>query len=124
VTDANSTVRKYLPPIGRRREIRSSHSGFAAALCLFVSKNSAGNGMEDDTEAARFKPPNDNIGPHGEPDAEEPSVQTWQKIDRVALTLARIIGRRMAQKDFAARVAANDNRPIVSEKTEDGADKE
>jgi hypothetical protein len=30
----------------------------------------------------------------------------------------------MAREDFAARVAANDDRPIVSEKTEDGADKE
>lgn len=46
------------------------------------------------------------------------------KIDRVALTLARIIGRRMAREDFERLTAANDNRPIVSEKTEDGADTE
>ena len=38
--------------------------------------------MEDDTESERFKPANDNIGPHRKPDAE-----TWHKIDRVALTL-------------------------------------
>ncbi len=75
--------------------------------------------MEDDTEPERFKPANDNIGPHGEPDAE-----TWGKIDRVALTLARIIGRRMAREDYAARVAANDNRPVASEGMEDGADTE
>ena len=75
--------------------------------------------MEDDTEPERFKPANDNNGPHGEPDAE-----TWDKIDRVALTLARIIGRRMAREDFERLHAANDNRSIVSEKTEDGADKE
>lgn len=80
--------------------------------------------MEDDTEPERFKPANDNIGPHGEPDAEKPSAETWRKIDRVALTLARIIGRRMAREDYAVRVTANDNRPIVSEGTEDGADKE
>ncbi len=80
--------------------------------------------MEDDTEPERFKPANDNIGPSGEPDAEKPSSETWRKIDRVALTLARIIGRRMAREDYAARVAANDNRPIVSERTEDGVDKE
>ena len=42
----------------------------------------------------------------------------------MALTLARIIGRRMAREDYAARVVTNDNRPIVSDKTEDGADKE
>ena len=75
--------------------------------------------MEDDTEPERFKPANDNNGPHGEPDAE-----TWDKIDRVALTLARIIGRRMAREDYAARVAANNNRPVASEGMEDGADTE
>lgn len=83
--------------------------------------------MEDDTEPERFKPANDNIGLHGEPDAEMPSVEkpsaeTWRKIDGVALKLARIIGRRMAREDYAARVAANNNRPIVSEGMEDGAD--
>jgi hypothetical protein len=111
-----------LPPLVRRSEIRSFHSGFAAASCLFVSKNSAGNGMEDDTEPERFKPANDNNGPRGEPDAETPSAETWSKIDRVALTLARIIGRRMAREDYAACVAANDNRPVASEGMEDGAD--
>lgn len=77
--------------------------------------------MEDDTEPERFKPANDDIG---EPDAEKPSAETWQKIDRVALTLARIIGRRMAREDFKRLRAANDNRPMVSGETEDGADKE
>ncbi|HEY0233919.1 MAG TPA: hypothetical protein VGC86_02520 [Afipia sp.] len=75
--------------------------------------------MEDDTEPERFKPANDN---NGAPDADKPSAETWDKIDRVALTLARIIGRRMAREDFERLRAANDNRPIVSEKTEDGAD--
>lgn len=77
--------------------------------------------MEDDTEPRpeRFTPANDDNGPHEEPDAE-----TWRRIDEVALRLARIIGRRMAREDFAARVAANDNRPILSGETEDGADKE
>jgi hypothetical protein len=80
--------------------------------------------MEDDTKPERFKPANDNIGPHGEPDAEKPSAETWRKIDRVALTLARIVGRRMAREDFERLRAANDNRPIVSEGMEDGADEE
>ncbi len=80
--------------------------------------------MKDDTGSERSKPANDNIGPHGEPDPERPSAETWCKIDRVALTLARIIGRRMAREDYAARVAANDNRPAASEGMEDGADTE
>ena len=80
--------------------------------------------MADDTEPERFKPANDNTGPQGEPDAEKPGAGTWDKIDRVALTLARIIGRRMAREDFERLRAANDNRPVVSEKTEDGADTE
>ncbi|MBI5321587.1 hypothetical protein [Bradyrhizobium sp.] len=77
--------------------------------------------MEDDTEPERFKPANDNIG---EPDAEKPSAETWRKIDRVAQTLARIIGRRMAREDYAALTAANDNRSVASEGSEGEADKE
>lgn len=75
--------------------------------------------MGDDTEPRpeRFRPANDNTGPHGEPDAV-----TWSRIDEVAIRLARIIGRRMAREDFERLTAANDNRPIVSEGTEDGAD--
>jgi|GEM_PF-3245968 len=80
--------------------------------------------MEDDTGPERFKQANDNVGPHGEPDAKKPSAETWRKIDRVALTLVRIIGRRMACEDFERLSAANDNRLIVSETAEDGADEE
>jgi hypothetical protein len=73
--------------------------------------------MADDTKSGpeNIVPANDNQGPES---------QAWKRVDHVALTLARIIGRRMARENFAARVAANDDRPIVSEKTEDGADKE
>jgi hypothetical protein len=88
-------------------------------VCL---ENDAGNGMENnsDKEPGRIVPANDNNDAGGDPDAE-----TWQRIDRAALTLARIIGRRMAQEDFERLTAANDNnRPIVSETTEDGADTE
>lgn len=80
--------------------------------------------MEEDTEPRpeQFRPANDNAGPHGELDAETPRAETWRKIDHAALTLARIIGRRMAREDFERRRAANDNRPNVSESTQDGAD--
>ncbi len=80
--------------------------------------------MEDDTEPEWYKPANENIGPHSEPDAKKPSAEIYGKIDRVALTLARIIGRRMAREDFERLHAANDNRPIISEGTEDEADRD
>ena len=64
-------------------------------------------------------PANDNQGPVGGPERE-----AWKRVDRVALTLARIIGRRMAREDFEAFVAANDNRPIASERPEGEADKD
>jgi len=78
--------------------------------------------MEDDTEPRpeRFRPANDNIGPDNEPSAAE----TWRKIDDIALTLARIIGRRMAREDFERLQAANDNRPAEAGNAEDGADTE
>jgi hypothetical protein len=41
-----------------------------------------------------------------------PDPDALRKVDEVALTIARIIGRRMAREDFAARLAAaNDNQP-------------
>jgi len=75
--------------------------------------------MGDDTEPRpeRFRPANDNTGPQDEPDAE-----TWRRIDHAALTLARIIGRRMAREDFERLTAANDNRPLEAGNTEDEAE--
>ncbi|WP_292620173.1 hypothetical protein [Nitrobacter sp. 62-23] len=45
--------------------------------------------------------------------ADGPDPEALRKVDEVALRLARIIGRRMAREDFAARMAqtANDNAP-------------
>lgn len=75
--------------------------------------------MGKDTEPRPewFSPANDNTGPQGEPDAV-----TWRRIDEVAIRLARIIGRRMAREDFERLTAANDNRPLDTGNTEDGAD--
>lgn len=39
------------------------------------------------------------------------SEGTRRELDRVAFSIARLIGRRMAREYFAALVAANDNRP-------------
>jgi len=75
--------------------------------------------VDSESEPDDIRPANDNIG------GEDAAVrEALARVDRVALRLARIIGRRMAREDFAARVAANDNRLIVSEGMEDGADKE
>ena len=74
---------------------------------------------EIESEPDGITPANDNQGPEDGPERE-----AWQRVDRVALTLARIIGRLMAREDFAARIAANDNRPVASEKSEGEVDKD
>lgn len=75
---------------------------------------------DSDKEPGRIVPANDNNGTGNEPNGE-----TWQRIGRAALTLARIIGRRMAREDFERLTAANDNnRPGMSQTTEDGADQD
>jgi hypothetical protein len=61
-------------------------------------------------------PANDNNG------AAEHERQ--QRIDRAALTIARIIGRRIARDQFEARRAANDNRPGAARSGEDHADED
>lgn len=51
--------------------------------------------------------------------------EALRKVNDVALQLARIIGRRMAREDFAARVAAaNDNAPAASDGARQDADDE
>ena len=61
--------------------------------------------MADDTESwpDDIIPANNNEGPESGPERE-----AWKRVDRVALTLAGIIGRRMAREDFEAPVAAKD----------------
>ncbi|MDP1964713.1 MAG: hypothetical protein Q8K93_21230 [Reyranella sp.] len=78
--------------------------------------------MADDTEPEpdRPIPANDNQDPDGGRD--RPDQQTQLQVDRVALTIARLIGRRIAREQFAALSAANDNRP--QDAHEDGAGKE
>ncbi len=40
---------------------------------------------------------------HGQGPDGEPKLEARQRVDRVVLTLAEIIGRRMARDDFEAR---------------------
>lgn len=57
--------------------------------------------------------------------ADRPDPEALRKVDAVALQLARIIGRRMAREDFAARVvAANGNASIPGDEPDGGNDKE
>lgn len=48
-------------------------------------------------EPAEIRPANDNKIPDGEPD-----IEAWQKIDRVVLTIARLVGRRIAREHYEA----------------------
>jgi hypothetical protein len=77
--------------------------------------------MDDDTEPETDGtiPANDNQGPEGELDQE-----TRQQMDRVVLTIARLIGRSIAREHFAALGAANDNRPKDAPDAEYGADED
>lgn len=59
---------------------------------------------------------NDNQG------RRERDRQTRQDVDRVVLTIARLIGRRIAREQFAALSALNDNEPQIVQ--DDGAGKE
>ncbi len=58
------------------------------------------------------KPKPDDILPAigGKGSKAGPERDAWQRVDNVALTLARIIGRRMARDDFAARRKDHPNR--------------
>ncbi|MEH3116676.1 MAG: hypothetical protein PGN25_03460 [Methylorubrum populi] len=59
-------------------------------------------------------------------DAPTLDPEALHKIDDVVLQIARLIGRRMARRDFAARiaVAANDNTPKSTNESDGEADRE
>lgn len=66
-------------------------------------------------------PANDNTPPNGDED-----IAPWQRLDRVVLDIARLIGRQMAREDFERLRAAtaNDNSSGPIEDTEDGSETE
>lgn len=80
--------------------------------------------MAKDTEPGPdgIMPANDNQRPDGERD--EPDRQTQQRVDRVVLAIARLIGRQMAREDFERLHAANDNKPHSADDAQDGADED
>lgn len=58
------------------------------------------------------KPANDNCPPEGQDAGHE--TDAAERLDAMVLSIARLIGRRMAREDFEkAMRAANDNAPVT-----------
>jgi hypothetical protein len=90
---------------------------------MSVSRRCEDNGMDDaKPKPGGIIPANDNQGPDGR--RSEPDRETLRQVDRVVLTIARLIGRWIAREQFEALSAANDNRPNDALNAEDGAGKE
>lgn len=62
---------------------------------------------------------NDNESSNGDAD-----IASWERVDRVVLSIARLIGRKIAREQFEALYAANDNRPVAADRSGDQADEE
>lgn len=60
-------------------------------------------------EGGNRRPANDNHPPDGQ-DARQ-AADASARVDKVVLTIARLIGRQMAREHFEALQAANDNQP-------------
>ncbi|REG46404.1 hypothetical protein ATH84_101521 [Paracoccus versutus] len=61
----------------------------------------------DGKHPGRERSANDNRPPGGQAVGNEADVS--ERLDRVVLTIARLIGRQMAREHFEALQAANDN---------------
>lgn len=71
----------------------------------------------------RERPANDNHPPHGQDAGSEADV--GERLDTVVLSIARLIGRRMAREDFEKALrAANDNAPPARHGAKPGAEDE
>jgi hypothetical protein len=107
----------------------SQYDGVKFLLSICVSSTSfAGSirhywsdGMADETEQEPdgIAPANDNESPNGDAD-----IASWERVDRVVLSIARLIGRRIAREQFGALCAANNNRPVAADRSGDQADEE
>ena len=65
-------------------------------------------------DGGKRKPANDNRPPDGQEAGNEADAS--ERLDAVMLSIARLIGRRMAREDFEkAMRAANDNAPPEEE---------
>ena len=74
--------------------------------------------MEDDRKQPRGESPANDNHPRGEQDAEG-KIEAFERLDAVVLSIARLIGRRMAREDFEKAIqAANDNAPNSADEQE------
>lgn len=74
--------------------------------------------MEDDgrKQPVKNRPANDNHAPDNQDVGAEGEVDTFRRLDAVVLTIAGLIGRRMAREDYEKALrAANDNAPPAHE---------
>lgn len=81
--------------------------------------------MEDENKPPpdeAWKPANDNY--HRQALDDDSDIPPWQRLDKVVLSIARLIGKQMAREDFERLCAANDNDPGRPKATEDGAEKD
>ncbi len=63
---------------------------------------------DDELRSGREKPANDNRAPGGQNIEED--AEALERLDAVVLSIARLIGRRVAREDFEKALrAANDN---------------
>ena len=68
--------------------------------------------MEDENRPPpdeAWKPANDNYPRQALDDDSD--IPPWQRLDKVVLSIARLIGRQMAREDFERLGATNDNDP-------------
>ena len=67
--------------------------------------------MTSDSEGGdgKQRPANDNRPPNGQDTGQETDASA--RLDKVVLTVARLIGRQIAREHFEALQAANDNVP-------------
>lgn len=74
------------------------------------------------TPADPHDPDGHPVAANDDGDAAGPDPEALRKVNEVALKLARIIGRRMAREDFAARTAkaVNDNGPKSNHEPDGG----
>ena len=64
---------------------------------------------DDDRRSGRRQPANDNRPPDGQEAVD--NADASERVDKVVLTIARLIGRQIAREHFEALQAANDNQP-------------
>ncbi|WP_288806429.1 hypothetical protein [uncultured Novosphingobium sp.] len=77
---------------------------------------------DSEGEGGNRRPANDNRPPDGQDAGNEADAS--ERLDKVVLTIARLIGRQIAREHFEALQAANDNQRPAGDASGPGADDE